>query len=335
MSKSTVSRVINGRPGPSMRTVHKVNSIVERTGYTLAPIDQRPGVPKSVGASLCYRQVALIMVDQGYSSSSELFVQLLMGIGTALADQGLGLIMANHPHRLPPIVRRGMIDGMLLAGSHPSQDMMAALPKVPAVWLTSYLTPHHTHVMLGNEVAGQIAAKYLHKNTRGLLAYVSIESQHLALAQRNHAFVFTLNEVGRKFVELKPCHERPLQLAAIPQIKQALLPVADQIAQLGPSLTGLFCSCDQITAALYPLLIRRGIRPMQDFLIISCGHHTSYLAGLDPQPISIDLCEQVVGRRAVEQLISIISTRSKSRNKCLTLGAELVLPDDYTWESTP
>jgi len=311
-----------------MRTVRKVNSIVERMGYTPAPIDQRPGLRKRVGASLYYRQVALVMVDQGYFSSSELFVQLLAGIGTALADHGLGLIVANHMYRLPPMVRRGMVDGILLAGSLPSPYLLAELPDVPTVWLTSYLSPHHTHVMLGNEAAGQIAAKYLHKNTSGLLAYISIESQHLALAQRNHAFVCTLNEVGRKFVELKPYHERPLQIADMPQIKQALSPVADLIAQLGSSLTGLFCSCDQLTAALYPLLIRRGVHPMRDFPIISCGHQNSYLAGLDPQPISIDLFEQIVGRRAVEQLISIISTPSQSLDKSLALGAELVLPGE-------
>ncbi|MCC6680027.1 MAG: LacI family DNA-binding transcriptional regulator [Phycisphaeraceae bacterium] len=326
MSKSTVSRVINGRPGPSMRTVRKVNSVVERIGYTPAPIDQRRGLRKSVGASMRYRQVALVMVDQGYFIYPELFVHLIAGIGTALADHGLSLIVANHPHRLPSTVRRGMIDGMLLAGSYPSQDLLDALPDVPAVWLTSYLSPHHTHVMLGNEAAGQIAAEYLHRNTHGLLAHVTFEKQYLALARRNHAFVLTLRDVGRKLVELSTGNTVHLQMADLSQVTRALVPVADRIAELGSTLAGLFCPCDRFTAALYPLLIQRGVRPMRDFPIISCGNQTCYLAGLDPQPISIDLAGEVVGRRAVEQLISNISTASHSRGESLALGAELVLP---------
>lgn len=328
VSKSTVSRVINGRPGPSIGTVRKVNAAVERIGYTPAPIDQRRGLRKSVGASMRYRQVALVMVDQGYFIYPELFVHMLAGVGTALADHGLGLIVANHPHRLPSIVRRGMIDGMLLAGSYPSQDLLGALPDVPTVWLTSYLSPHHTHVMLGNEAAGQIAAEYLNKHTRGLLAYVTFEKQYLALARRNHAFVLTIREAGRKLVELNTGDSVPLQMADIAQVTEAMKPVADRIAELGSTLAGLFCPCDRFTAALYPLLIRRGVRPMRDFPIISCGLQKCYLSGLDPQPISIDLAEEVVGRRAVEQLISIICSASHSRGESLTLGAELILPDE-------
>ena len=40
----------------------------------------------------------------------------------------------------------------------------------------------------------------------------------------------------------------------------------------------------------------------RDVELMSCNNERSILAGLDPSPLSIDICPEEIGHRAVEQL---------------------------------
>ena len=66
--------------------------------------------------------------------------------------------------------------------------------------------------------------------------------------------------------------------------------------------TGMFVTCDALTAKLYPILQGLGLRIGRDLEIISCNNETSLLAGLEPRPVSIDIQPEQIGRKAVEQL---------------------------------
>jgi len=326
VSKSTVSRVLNGRPGPSLGTIRKVNRIVEKLGYTPAPLDRRRGMRKSASRSLRYGQVALILVDQGYRQHPELFAEMITGVGNALADHGITLILANHPHRLPAIVQRGSVDGVLLTGSRPSHELMSQLPSVPSVWLTSYHNHRQNHVMLGNEGAGQLAAEYLLSRTQGPLAYLNFEPTYLALHRRNHAFQLTAQAAGREVIPLALPAAATVQLSTVEQTRHILRGVPRQILRPARRPAGLFCACDRITAILYPLLAEAGVRPMHELPIVSCGHEQTYLAGLVPPPVTIDLAQRIVGQRAVEHLLNRIRRADLGPCESLALGAELVLP---------
>lgn len=197
VSKSTVSRVMNGQPGPALATVQRVTEAIQRCGYAPPPIYRRQGMAKSRRNAIRHRQVALVMLDRGYEFHPHLFVKLLVGIGTALADLGLNLVVANHLNRLPPNVQLGMIDGMLLAGSEPSPELMRKLPSVPAVWLTSTQHEDRSRVMLGNEATGDLAAEYLLKQSRGPIGYVSFGLREIALQRRTHTFSLAVEDAGR------------------------------------------------------------------------------------------------------------------------------------------
>ncbi len=326
VSKATVSRVINGRPGPSVATVRRVKAVIDKVGYAPEPIGRRRGMRKQVAAALRYRQVALIMVDDGYLAHPGIFAQLVLGIGTALAERGLMMVMVNHPTRLPQAVRQGEIDGMLLAGGAISPEHRRTLPDVPSIWLTSHGDHRDSYVMPGNEVAGQLAAEYLLEHTEGPLASVNFEPSYLALHRRNHAFRLTVEAAGRPYVPLNASRRPSIRMATARQIYDLLRPVAERIAAMDPPLGGLFSPNDRVTAHLQPLLLREGIRPVLDLPLVSCGNEQCYLAAMDPPPVTVDLAQEVVGRRAVEHLLHRITSGQK-RAESLALGAELIVPD--------
>ena len=66
--------------------------------------------------------------------------------------------------------------------------------------------------------------------------------------------------------------------------------------------TGMFVTCDALTAKIYPILRNMGIQIGRDLEIVSCNNETSLLAGLEPRPVSIDIQPEQIGRKAVEQL---------------------------------
>ncbi len=329
VSIATVSRVINGRPGPSIRTANRVNAVIEKMGYTPAPIERRRGMRKQVSAAMQYHQVALVMMDRGFLRHPELFAHTVCGIERALADQGLGLIIATNPMRLPAAIRYGHIDGLLLSGSYmKSQPLLDQLPDVPRVWLTSYQDPHQSHVLPGNEAAGYLAAEYLLEHARGPVGVIKFEPQFLAHTRRTQAFQLKYQAVGRTCQEIALAPGVAVESATSAEVTRALTPIADAIATRQPALGGLFCAGDYYTARLYPLLLQRGVRPMQDLLIVSCDHETCFLVGLYPKPLTIRIGYGAVGQRAVQKLLARIARPESKDFEGVTLGAELVLPEE-------
>ena len=66
--------------------------------------------------------------------------------------------------------------------------------------------------------------------------------------------------------------------------------------------TGIFVTCDALTAKIYPILKKIGIEAGTDAEIISCNNEVSLLTGLEPRPVSIDIQPELIGKKAVEQL---------------------------------
>jgi DNA-binding LacI/PurR family transcriptional regulator len=80
------------------------------------------------------------------------------------------------------------------------------------------------------------------------------------------------------------------------------IPTADIVAA-GADMQGMFCQADELTVALYPELFRHGIHPGRDLDIVSCNNERSLIQALNPVPAEVDIHAELVGRRAVEQLL--------------------------------
>ena len=79
--------------------------------------------------------------------------------------------------------------------------------------------------------------------------------------------------------------------------------LADAIVEKLPRGSGIFVSTDQELVRLWPLLLKRGVQPEKDFIMVSCDNETAAIAPLNPRPATIDINAKLIGREAVKRLM--------------------------------
>ena len=159
-------------------------------------------------------------------------------------------------------------------------------------------------VQNNNRQIGRLAAKYLHEKGHTKVGYVTptAHTQQRNMCNRWASFSSYVDqhrmEAFHVEVELSA-----MDLLDVDFHKEAA--ILDQIKILfadDKRPTGLFVTCDSLTAKLYSMLKLIGIQPGEDIEIISCNNEVSLLAGLEPKPAIIDIRPEQIGKKAVEQL---------------------------------
>ena len=85
--------------------------------------------------------------------------------------------------------------------------------------------------------------------------------------------------------------------------RPTLVELVNAFVATSPRPTGLFIDRDATTAQVYPLLLKQGIEPGRDVIIVSCDNEEVRLSPLYPRPASIDLGTTEIGARAVRRLM--------------------------------
>lgn len=327
VSSSTVSRVLNGKHGPSIATIRKVMAAAEKIKYVPAPPGKRPGMRRAGYQEIRHGLIGLVILDDGFRSHCDLFAKLVAGVVRSAEVHGLEVLISIPLSRskLPGRIEQGHVDGLLLAGHQADPRIVNALPPVPRVWMTSRRQEGEDQVLMGNESAGVLAAKYLMKQTSGPIASINPLSLHPALRRRCDAFEFTLAEAGRSCQRLDGAAVSPAagDVWSREQGLNLLDPLLRQLMGQATVPAGLFVPDDLWMAAVHPRLKAAGKLPEQ---LVSCGGQTSYLFGLEPAPAIVDIAQEVLGQQAVEQLVRKIQGDSNSSAVLLAITPELVMP---------
>lgn len=310
VSQASVSRVINNSPEVSAEVVQSVRDAMERLGYTPQPRRARQGGPgegSGPGPDGAGGLVALLHFDEHHMGHSDVLTAALRGIEHALAKRGMGLVVvsATDPDMLPACLFNGQVVGLLLDGVSPNPAITARLGSLPAVWLSSHHDEAGDHALMGNEVIGRMAARYLMDRGHEALAFLSIKNTFSAFRARGEGFRFAAGQHGATVASItdSPPGERPPIFLSLAEAEARTAPLLDRLLRSTPRPTGLFIPYDPTTAIVYRLLHRRGIEPGPEMDIISCGNQISCMAGLTPRPATIDVGSEISGRNAVEQLL--------------------------------
>jgi DNA-binding LacI/PurR family transcriptional regulator len=333
VTHGTVSRVINHRGGVSEATARRVHEAMKRLGYQPRPPAARRGrKPAPPGARA--GRVGLLLVG----ASRDLLERpgashMVAVIESTLGRQGLGLLLSQTDSldQLPPAVAPGKCDGLLCIGETPDRPRMPR-PELPMVWvLSSHARPHRwaDHVLPDNEEIGLLAADYLAGRGQREVAFYNDQPEHPGFAARGAAFCRAAAERGlhvTTFVSpLEPGEGRTLWGLRQSASSAALV---ERLIQAVPRPTGLFVPTDEQCLRLYPLLTQHGLAPGADVTIVSCDNQEAWLRHLHPRPASIDLNFELMGQRAVEQLLSRIHHPDRAPGTRVWIPPQLVEP---TW----
>lgn len=267
VSRSTVSRVVNGSSAVSPAAVAAVQRAVAELNF----------VPNRAARSLASRQTLAIGLvvpeDTTRFFGDPFFAAVVSGINDRLlrSDYVLNLFIANDDvgNKMTSYIRRGNVDGAIIVSHHTSDtfvDRIAA--SVPVVYggRPAHLRPGDVYVDVDNELGGRDATAYLIDRGHRRIDTISGPSTMPAAIDRLHGYRRALEEAGLPEGRVA---EGGFTSDGGARAMRALL--AD-----GPRPDAVFVASDLMAAGALRVLAAEGLRVPQDIAII----------GFDDSPVA-------------------------------------------------
>ncbi len=330
VAHSTVSRLINDRGGVAPETSKRIRAAMDQLGYRPLPPHRRRG-RNAAPAGIRTGNICLLLVG-----TSRKFLQrpgvhgTVTQIEAILRQRGLTMILAMTAglHDLPPAITDRKCDGLLIIGESRNK-LPLRYQSFPAVWVLSSHTEAHgwaDHVLPDNTKIGILAADYLAEHGHRHLAFVNDKPKHPGFEERGRSFLEAASGGGLEasaYVSETDVEETSEDVWGFDRTDR-LASLVDKLLSADPRPTGLFVPTDEQTVGLYSLLEQRGLRPGEDVSIVSCDNQDFWLHNLTPRPVSIDLNFEVIGTRAVEQLVMRISQPEQPSGTRILIPPRLV-----------
>lgn len=311
VSHTTVSRVVNNEGNVSPETAMKIRVIMKQMGYIPKPPSLRRGPRRIRDIVFKTGNVAFLASSNSLRvlSSSPVMQDVVHGIEEALAVHGMSMVQGaiSAERQLPPIVTRGEVDGVIVWPN--LDDVPAETIEILRNFKVVYVMTAEEERLPGDRIRnnnrqiGRMAAKYLLSRGHKKIGYITPTAlEHRNMCDRWRGFSHLIEESGGEASQVI-VEQSPTDLLEVNVDKDRLIQKAiEELFNSDRAPTGIFVTCDSLTAKIYPLLKSIGIQIGTDLEIVSCNNEISILAGLDPKPASIDIQAELIGKMAVEQL---------------------------------
>jgi LacI family transcriptional regulator len=302
VSIATVSRVLNDPHLVNPGTVRRVEEAMRTLNYRVAPTAERRGRKADARGRLRHKTVAFLWTGGRSSATSLTGMDMLQGASAALRKHRVNLIAdyVDADGKLPAAVVAGAVDGVLLHGPEPSPEVTQKLRGLPAVWLLSPgASQWGDRVRPDHQKLGVDALDFLaDRGCKNIVCVTYADRLGSFFAMRSAGFAYraeqrgiTCRFLGRNFAEVPDAAAR-FRLAA---------QIAEEFEQLSPRSDALFVA-NELGGYLHEQLVRRGIKPMTDFLMIA-GDRDFAPQHLEPEPIMVTVHGVDIGRLAVDLLL--------------------------------
>ncbi|MCH2204404.1 MAG: LacI family transcriptional regulator [Lentisphaerales bacterium] len=330
VSAMTVSRVVNDHPRISPETAQKVKDVIERLGYTTAPSARKRGRRSRANQGIHTGHIAVVTLGlTGSALKIPLFATTLLGVQNALQEADLSMLVTPVADlsRLPGLLDRRSVDGIIVTGYAPPADLKKLFKNLPAVYAYNILSdPNDTlkvdRVVPDNKAIGKIAADYLSEEKCKKAVYLDPSPAHPEFKVRGEAFKKAFKANGGEAVLIVHGKGKSQDRITDPDMKEGVLEQQiDELLEM-KGVDSLFIPSDRLTARVYACLREKGVSP-SDYKIISCNNEEPYLEGLYPHPATIEIGAEKIGEAAVQQLIRRLATKDGT-SEILRIQPELI-----------
>jgi LacI family transcriptional regulator len=306
VSPATVSRCLNGQAKVAPETAHRVREAMTKLNY--APSARRPGPKPHARRGIRTGNVTFLSIgtlEPEAMFRMPAFPAMLGQIQSSLAERGLHLVLAHYDGHgpTPRTILRSNTDGVLLFDTLDPMPakLREALLNVPSVWVMRRHSDSHNefdHVFYDNRSVGPLAARYLLEQGHRRLAFINGQFGHDAFFARRDGFVETARTGGAQVMTWETSRAELNGMAA--------RAIEDKVRELMASPdrpTGIFVPSDDDLLTVFHSLRLCGVEPQRDVLLIGCNNDLTFMAQMHPRPATIDIKLDLVGERAVEQLL--------------------------------
>lgn len=330
VSTTTVSMVLNERPGVASETRSRVLEVAERLEYAVKPV--KPS--KLAGRAGALTTIGMIVKAEHNlpPQANPFYSQVIIGIEDTCRRSGINLLFAtlpvdknNHPEEIPAMAYSGAVDGLLMVGAFVDKTIMSIPGKrlPPLVLVDGYSdTESYDTVVSDNFQAAYNAVEYLIRQGHRHIGLVGgDEDSYPSIRQRRNGYRRALkkNKIAAPyFANFNINYERGL----------------DQTAELlrnHPEITALFAVNDEAAVNAMHAAQGMGLRVPQDISIV--GYDDTYLAvNTSPKLTTVRVDTVAMGRAAVHLLQLRIENPDTAR-MTLTIHPVLVERDSVAGRS--
>ncbi|MCC3376145.1 LacI family DNA-binding transcriptional regulator [Cohnella sp. REN36] len=297
VSRGTVDRALNNRPGINPETKEKILQVAEQLGYRPHFLAQSlvKGSTRSIGAVL-------------FDINNRLFPQLVNAIETRASELGyfLYLTLTNKdPEKekdcLQHLVDR-KVDGVLLLSVNKGEAFERFLGKlgVPVVTFGNLVSDDIPYVWVDDRAAIRDAVRHLAAQGYEEIIYLS---PPMALAGKTNLYAVEQRYLGFE----EAIAETPGLLTDI-VLHKGYLEEIDALLQRGDKKKVILCTSDKYALKVLLHLKQKGIRIPQDVGLMGFDNIDT-LAYISPALSTIAYSSDDVGTRAVDLLIDRIAER--------------------------
>lgn len=311
VATGTVSRVFNKHPDVNVDIRRRVNEAAAKLGYVRQRKRSRSPQSTELG------NIGVIFFGmQDTLAQLPVVSSAVHGIEVALSEIGRNLMLSNIPEgdRIPPFLAENRIEGVIVKGPNQGilpnpeeNELLRHIYSYPHVWLMGRLpNARGDHCNFDTDAAGRLVARHLHQKGHRQVGFLNpkpgqsqfekLKQSYLVACERLDLAVSSLE------VEPPPALTWPLPATTAQEHVETLLTRwMDMPKRVRP--TAIFVPSDRTAVQLYSALERRGMQAGQDMSVISCNNERPLLMDLRPGLTTIDVHPEVVGQRAVDQLL--------------------------------
>lgn len=316
VSISTVSLILNNRPGISEETRARVMAVATRLGYPLKATPPPSSRLTTIGM--------VVKSDVDISPQANPFYsKILYGIEDACRRSGINLLFAtlpvdenNRPLEIPALLSNDLIDGLLMIGVSLEADFASSsdLRPAPVVLVDGYAEPErYDAVVSDNFHAAYQAVDYLIARGHRHIGLVGgADCCFPSLYERRNGYLRALkeNQVPHSYLtdfNLNRTHGREEITALLEQ---------------HPQVTALFCVNDDIAGDAILAAHSLGKRIPEDLSII--GYDDTYIAAHTRPPLTTLQVDTVAMGRAGVNLLQMRLDYPTAARMTLTIHPKLI-----------
>nr|WP_304101182.1 substrate-binding domain-containing protein [Mitsuokella multacida] len=308
VSKTTVSLVLNDKPGVSEEKREEIRRIAQVCGYHLP--HRIPDKQRTI-RFLKYQAKGYMVCQNG-----DFITRVIDGVESTAREHGYSLTMMNvqaeNLEAMIPVINEAHDDGIIFLGTELEPEMAPLLQGLSAPLVVIDNEMRHLDqdtVVMDNEEAVYRAMQYLCNKGHRQIGHLTTTYAVPNLWARSRAFRQVLLEFGlpdeAAFSYCVPDDVRSYAYALVRQIDPEHLP------------TAILADNDILAINLLRALEKLGKRVPEDISVIGIDD-LAISAMTRPELTTIHLEKKRMGGAAVERLLSLIADRSQHPLKIMT-----------------
>jgi LacI family transcriptional regulator len=328
VSPATVSLVLNDRPGVSGETRARVLETAKLLGYKHSY--------STNGKLRRLTNVGIIVKTEPnlLPPSNPFYSQIIAGVDDACSDLGINLLFSmlpvdenNHPAKIPPLIDKTMVNGLLMVGTFIDETIISLFEQnlPPIILVDGYSDTGSYDMVVSDNFGGAYqAVEYLIQLGHQHIGLIGSEPGcYPSICERRNGYIHALHESG-----IQNTYFANFNINRSQGEEQTI-----QLLTANPQITAVFCVNDNVALGALRAAQHLGRNIPQDLSII--GYDDTYLAtSISPSLTTMQVDTLAMGRAAVH-LLALRLEKPDAARATLVIHPVLVERESTTSLSKP